>query len=268
MHRHQRRPSRDRTRTRRARRRARRADAPAEVPRARGRCVSAGQRGPHDRRPRARSTASSCTELGTKVDPLSTRSRVDGKPVSLADEPVYLAFNKPAGVVTTMSDPQGRHHRRRRSCPSRSIPGSFRSGASTTTPPGCCCSPPTARSRTGCCTPAVTSRRCTASLVDGRATEPELDRLREGVALDDGLTAPARVRALRSSGDDDLRARSPSERVASARCAGCSRQIGHPVLGAAPCHVSARSSVGGLSRASWRLSTARRGRRPARGGRA
>ena len=48
------------------------------------------------------------TELGTKVDPLVDEVTLDGMPVSIADEPVYIAFNKPAGVVTTMSDPQGR----------------------------------------------------------------------------------------------------------------------------------------------------------------
>ena len=48
------------------------------------------------------------TELGTKVDPRVDVVTSTGKRVSLAEEPVYLALNKPAGVVTTMSDPQGR----------------------------------------------------------------------------------------------------------------------------------------------------------------
>ena len=48
------------------------------------------------------------TELGSKVDPLVDEVAVDGKVVRLADGPVTLMLHKPAGFVTTMSDPQGR----------------------------------------------------------------------------------------------------------------------------------------------------------------
>lgn len=34
--------------------------------------------------------------------------RVDGKPIKLPADHLYLALNKPAGVVTTVADPQGR----------------------------------------------------------------------------------------------------------------------------------------------------------------
>lgn len=48
------------------------------------------------------------TELGLRVDPLRQTVHVDGERVHLDDSRVYLAFNKPAGVVTTMSDELGR----------------------------------------------------------------------------------------------------------------------------------------------------------------
>lgn len=48
------------------------------------------------------------TELGTKASPSRDRITVDGKPVHLAQDLVYLILHKPIGVVTTMSDPQGR----------------------------------------------------------------------------------------------------------------------------------------------------------------
>ena len=47
-------------------------------------------------------------ELGSKVDPLSDTVTVDGKPVVLGTDPVYLILNKPEGYLTTMSDPFGR----------------------------------------------------------------------------------------------------------------------------------------------------------------
>jgi 23S rRNA pseudouridine2605 synthase len=48
------------------------------------------------------------TRLGTKVDPRSAVVRVDGQRLPPISDSVYLAFNKPRGVVSTMSDPHGR----------------------------------------------------------------------------------------------------------------------------------------------------------------
>jgi len=48
------------------------------------------------------------TRLGTKVDPRTARIRVDGRRLPPVTEHVYLVLNKPRGVVSTMSDPQGR----------------------------------------------------------------------------------------------------------------------------------------------------------------
>ncbi|MFD2080795.1 23S rRNA pseudouridine2605 synthase [Actinopolymorpha cephalotaxi] len=48
------------------------------------------------------------TTLGTRVDPSRDSVRVDGKRIAVDDTKVYLVLNKPRGVVSTMSDPQGR----------------------------------------------------------------------------------------------------------------------------------------------------------------
>lgn len=48
------------------------------------------------------------TRLGTKVDPTTAVIRVDGKRLPPVSEQVYLVLNKPRGVVSTMSDPEGR----------------------------------------------------------------------------------------------------------------------------------------------------------------
>jgi 23S rRNA pseudouridine2605 synthase len=48
------------------------------------------------------------TRLGTKVDPRTAVIRVNGKRLPPVSEKVYLVLNKPRGVVSTMSDPEGR----------------------------------------------------------------------------------------------------------------------------------------------------------------
>ncbi len=48
------------------------------------------------------------TRLGTKVDPARAVIRVDGTRLPPVGPHVYLALNKPRGVVSTMSDPEGR----------------------------------------------------------------------------------------------------------------------------------------------------------------
>ncbi|WP_136612477.1 pseudouridine synthase [Sinomonas albida] len=48
------------------------------------------------------------TELGTRVNPETDAIHVDGVRVVVNDHLVYMAFNKPRGVVSTMDDPEGR----------------------------------------------------------------------------------------------------------------------------------------------------------------
>jgi 23S rRNA pseudouridine2605 synthase len=48
------------------------------------------------------------SELGTKADPDRDRITVDGKPLRIPEQHVYLLLNKPRGYVSTVSDPEGR----------------------------------------------------------------------------------------------------------------------------------------------------------------
>jgi 23S rRNA pseudouridine2605 synthase len=48
------------------------------------------------------------TRLGTKVDPTTAVIRVEGRRLPPVSPNVYLALFKPRGVVSTMSDPEGR----------------------------------------------------------------------------------------------------------------------------------------------------------------
>ena len=45
---------------------------------------------------------------GMRVDPASAVIKVDGMRIATAPDHVYLALNKPRGVVSTMNDPEGR----------------------------------------------------------------------------------------------------------------------------------------------------------------
>jgi pseudouridine synthase len=46
--------------------------------------------------------------FGARVDPKTQVIRVDGKRIPTSEDLVYLALNKPAGVLSTMSDDRGR----------------------------------------------------------------------------------------------------------------------------------------------------------------
>ncbi len=193
------------------------------------------------------------TELGTKVDPRVDTVTLDGIPVSIADEPVYIAFNKPAGVVTTMNDPQGRPTVAT-FVPIKEHPGLFPVGRLDFDTTGLLLFTTDGEIAHRLLHPSRHVEKVYRALIDGRAMEAELDRLRDGIALDDGLTAPARVKSLRSSGTTTY--------VEIAISEGRKRQvrrmfskIRHPVL---ELHRVSFGpvSVDGLSRAAWRHLTA------------
>ncbi len=48
------------------------------------------------------------TTLGSKADPEHDTITLDGKPITVERPRIYILLNKPAGYVTTMSDPEGR----------------------------------------------------------------------------------------------------------------------------------------------------------------
>lgn len=50
------------------------------------------------------------SELGNKFDPEISEIKVDGESLINNKSKTYLAFNKPSGVISTMSDPEGRRN--------------------------------------------------------------------------------------------------------------------------------------------------------------
>ena len=45
---------------------------------------------------------------GVKIDPINTKVEVDNELITATKTKTYLAFNKPPGILSTMSDPEGR----------------------------------------------------------------------------------------------------------------------------------------------------------------
>ena len=188
------------------------------------------------------------TELGAKVDPSCDVVTVDGSVVTPAEKPVYLALYKPGGVVTTMSDPQGRTTVADL-VPVKQHPGLFPVGRLDYETTGLLLFTTDGELAHRALHPRWKVEKTYRVLVDGRVSEPDLDRLREGVSLDDGLTAPARVDALRLG---------PTSYCEIAIREGRKRQvrrmfsaIGHPVIELHRVRFGP-VSLGDLSKASWR----------------
>jgi 23S rRNA pseudouridine2605 synthase len=129
--------------------------------------------------------------LATFVD-AGDRVELDG--VELAPEPLaYVLLHKPAGVVTTARDPQGRPtvvglvDHERRVVPVGRLDADT-TGALLLTNDG-----PLAHALAH---PRYEVDKVYEAEVEGEPSDEALRRLAEGVELEDGLTAPARVRRL------------------------------------------------------------------------
>lgn len=132
------------------------------------------------------------TELGSKVDPKVDVVCVDGREVHLADGAVYLMLHKPAGVLTTMSDPHGRP------CvaslvPTKRYPGLFPVGRLDMDTTGLLLFTTDGDMGQHLLHPKHHVPKTYRALVAGVPTEGELDRLRAGIVLEDGPCAPAQV---------------------------------------------------------------------------
>jgi len=141
------------------------------------------------------------TELGSKVDPRIDIVEVDGKAVTLDDAPVTLALNKPAGYVTTMSDPQGR------TCVAQLVPvadhpGLYPIGRLDRDTTGLLLFSTDGELGNAVLHPSHHVTKVYRATVEGGAVGSGAVRhLQEGVLLDDGMTAPADVSIKSRNGD-------------------------------------------------------------------
>lgn len=129
-------------------------------------------------------------ELGTRADPTRDRLTIDGRPVR-AQRLRYVAFHKPVGMVSTMEDPRGRpcigdvvRDMREHLFPVGRLDWDS-SGLVLLTNDG-----ELAQRITH---PRYRVDKVYRVKVRGLPEEAALDRLRRGVKLSDGLTAPAEV---------------------------------------------------------------------------
>lgn len=130
-------------------------------------------------------------ELGAKVDPLTDVVAVDGQVVSLAHESAYLMLNKPAGTITTMDDPQGRP------CVADLVPrepaGLFPVGRLDRDTTGLLLFTTDGQMAHRLLHPSHHIEKVYLATVEAVPADAALEALREGIELDDGLTAPARA---------------------------------------------------------------------------
>lgn len=185
------------------------------------------------------------TEMGVKVNPAADAVAVDGAPVALPKENATFLLHKPAGYVTTMSDPQGRPTVAELMADELlAHPGLFPVGRLDTDTTGFLLFTDDGQLGHGLLHPRRHVEKTYLALVEGVPDAGDVRRLREGVLLDDGLTLPAGVRVL--EGADGRRARSSSardrcQRLSSAPTAG---KRGRDALAAGGSYVEVRLREG------------------------
>lgn len=136
-------------------------------------------------------------ELGGKYDPELVEIRVDGKVISAPEAHVYYLLNKPKGYVSTASDERGRRtvldllpEVKERIYPIGRLDMNTE-GLLLLTNDG--------ELMNGLLHPRYEVQKTYVARIATELSEAALKALREGVKLEDGLTAPARVRVLETA---------------------------------------------------------------------
>lgn len=145
--------------------------------------------------------------LGNKVDPLRDRIVVDGKVIRLPEIHRYLLINKPAGVLTTVSDPHKRptvidlvKHQVTDADGNRQR--LFPIGRLDLQSEGLLLLTNDGQLANRVTHPSTGLEKEYRVRVRGQLTEEKLDRLRRGIVIDGKPTAPAEVEIERREGPD------------------------------------------------------------------
>lgn len=130
------------------------------------------------------------TTLGVKVDPAADTIKVDGKPIN-QQKKVYVLLHKPKGVITSVSDPGGRK------VVTDFLPGIkervFPVGRLDYDTEGLLLLTNDGELANLLTHPKYHVPRTYHVTVEGTPHGNILDKLRQGIKLDDGMTAPAEV---------------------------------------------------------------------------
>lgn len=135
-------------------------------------------------------------ELGRRVDPEADLVEVDGAPIGIRPGLVHYLLNKPTGVVTTASDPQGR--------PTvvdlvPAEPRVFPVGRLDLDTEGLLLLTNDGELANRVAHPSHGVEKEYLAEVQGRPSRAALRQLREGVELEDGITAPAQAALVEPS---------------------------------------------------------------------
>ena len=189
-------------------------------------------------------------ELGTKVDPRSDNVTVDGKQVSLGDEPITIMLNKPAGYLTTMDDPQGRP------CvanlePFGRYPGLFPVGRLDCDTTGLLVLTNDGALGYRLAHPKHHVVKTYIAHVSGKVSNKEVRRLCEGVMIQGGMTAPAQVRIVEQEQNGsvlEIKIHEGRNRQVRRMC----KAVGHPVIELERTAMGPLV-LGDLPRGDWRI---------------
>jgi 23S rRNA pseudouridine2605 synthase len=163
--------------------------------------------------------------LGQRVDPERARVEVDGVQVAVRDDVVYYLLNKPRRVVTTAHDPEGRTTALDL-VPSE--PRVFPVGRLDYDTEGLVVLTNDGELANLLTHPRHGVEKAYLAEVAGVPSRATIRTLREGVALDDGLTAPAGVRLVQDRGDNaavEIVVHEGRNRLVRRMC----EAVGHPV---------------------------------------
>ncbi|NWF97597.1 MAG: rRNA pseudouridine synthase [Nitrospirae bacterium] len=135
--------------------------------------------------------------IGMKADPHKDHIKVDGKLIVRREPKVYLAFNKPREVVTTLNDPEGRQTVKDylKNVKYRVYPV----GRLDYNSEGLLLLTNDGDFANSIMHPSKKILKTYQVKVKGIPEEKDLDKLRKGVKLEDGLTAPAKVIKLKTT---------------------------------------------------------------------
>ncbi len=182
--------------------------------------------------------------LGRRIDPATDRVTVDGVAVATAPGLVYYLLNKPAGVVSTASDPQGRPTVVDLVPPE---PRVFPVGRLDAGTEGLLILTNDGDLTFRLTHPSFGVEKEYLAAVEGSPRPAAVRALREGVDLDDGRTAPARVSVVEPG---VLRITIHEGRNRQVRR--MAEAVGHPVRRLVRTRVGPLRT-GGLRPGEWRL---------------